>query len=56
MGFVNQAINKIKSQVPDKKEEKEEETKPSLEFDKTLNRWLINGKVPDDEEGPVEIN
>ena len=53
MGFVNQAIKKIKSQVPAEKKQEEEQSKDSIIWNAELQRFVINGVVPEDDSAPV---
>lgn len=51
MGYVNQTIKKIASQIPEKIQNAPapvEEPKETMTYDPVLKRWLINGKVPED--------
>ena len=50
MGYVNQAIKKIKSQVPEKKQEEDDEPKDTIVWNDYLKRYEINGVIPEDED------
>lgn len=56
-GYVGQAIKIIKNQIPEKQQTEvknnaaEESSEGSFKWDPVSGRYLINGKIPDDEFG-----
>jgi hypothetical protein len=56
MGYVNQTFKKIKGQLPERSFQSDiqnqgEDKHDSIVWDPSMRRYIINGKIPDDEDG-----